>query len=70
MYRESLETILSMERFNRNLTQEQVCEALQMNMKTLRRIKNDNSVHGKTIKMLIFFYGLSMIKPLSSEKGF
>jgi transcriptional regulator with XRE-family HTH domain len=55
VYRESLETILSMERFNRNLTQEQVCEALQMNMKTLRRIKNDNSVHGKTIKMLIVF---------------
>lgn len=58
MYRESLGTILRMERFKRNLSQVQVCEAIQMNIKTLRRIENDKSVNGKTIKRLIDFYEL------------
>jgi transcriptional regulator with XRE-family HTH domain len=58
LHHESLGTILRMERFKRNLTQEQVCEALQMKMKTIRMIENDKSVHGKTIKKLIDFYGL------------
>jgi transcriptional regulator with XRE-family HTH domain len=58
LHPESLGAILRIERFKRNLTQEQVCEAIQMNIKTLRRIENDNSVNGKTIKRLIDFYGL------------
>ncbi|MBT2661966.1 helix-turn-helix domain-containing protein [Bacillus sp. ISL-45] len=58
MYRESLGTILRMERFKRNLSQEQVCEAIQMNIKTLSKIENDKSVNGKTIKRLIDYYEL------------
>jgi transcriptional regulator with XRE-family HTH domain len=58
VYRESLGTILRMERFKRNLTQDQVCEAIQLNIKTLSRIENDKSVNGKTIKKLIDFYEL------------
>ncbi|MCM3663435.1 helix-turn-helix transcriptional regulator [Mesobacillus subterraneus] len=56
-----------MERFKRNLTQEQVCEALQMNIKTLSRIENDKSVNGKTIKRLIDFYELQNGNPFPIE---
>jgi transcriptional regulator with XRE-family HTH domain len=55
---ESLGAILRMERFKRNLTQEQVCKAIQMKIETLSRIENDKSVHGRTIKKLIDFYKL------------
>lgn len=58
MHPESLGAILRMERFKRNLTQEEVCQAIQMNIKTLRMIENDKSVHGKTIKRLLDYYGL------------
>ncbi|WP_285856886.1 helix-turn-helix domain-containing protein [Mesobacillus subterraneus] len=67
MHPESLGEILRMERFKRNLTQEQVCEALQMNIKTLSRIENDKSVNGKTIKRLIDFYELQNGNPFPIE---
>ncbi|WLR54273.1 helix-turn-helix transcriptional regulator [Mesobacillus subterraneus] len=58
MHPESLGAILRMERFKRNLTQEQVCKALQMKSETLSKIENNKSVNGKTIKRLIDFYEL------------
>lgn len=59
MHPESLGAILRMERFKRNLTQEQVCEALQLKVSTLSRIENNKSVRGKTIKRLMDFYKLT-----------
>lgn len=59
---QSLGAILRMERFKRNLTQEQVCEALKMNIKTLCKIENNKSVSGKTIKRLMDFYDLTHTK--------
>ncbi|MBT2680072.1 helix-turn-helix transcriptional regulator [Bacillus sp. ISL-35] len=48
-----------MERFKRNLTQEQVCKALQMKLETLSNIENNKSMNGKTIKRLIDYYEMN-----------
>jgi transcriptional regulator with XRE-family HTH domain len=59
MHPESLGAILRMERFKRNLTQEQVCKALQMKLETLSKIENNKSMNGKTIKRLIDYYEMN-----------
>lgn len=59
MYPQGLGAILRIARFKRRLTQEQVCEAIQVNLTTLDKIENDKGVNGKTIKMLIDFYDLN-----------
>jgi len=56
MHSESLGAILRMERFKRNLTQEQVCKDLNMKLRTLSKIENNKSVRGTTIKRLMNYY--------------
>lgn len=51
--------ILRMEREKRNLTQEKVCEDLQLRLNTLNRIENNQSVRGTTIKRLLNYYEMS-----------
>lgn len=51
--------ILIMERQKRNLTQEKVCEDLQMSLTTLNRIENNQSVRGTTIKKLLDYYQMN-----------
>jgi transcriptional regulator with XRE-family HTH domain len=55
---ESLGAILRMERFKRNLTQQEVCEAIQMKLSTLSKIENNKIVRGSTVKRLMDFYDL------------
>lgn len=62
MHTESLGAILRMERFKRNLTQEQVCEALQIKIATLSRIENNKNVSGRTIKRSVNFSDLTHTK--------
>lgn len=59
MQPESLGVILRIERFKRNLTQEQVCKDLQMKVSTLSRIENNKSVRGTTIKRLLNYYQMN-----------
>jgi transcriptional regulator with XRE-family HTH domain len=56
MHPDSLGAILRMERFKRNLTQEQVCKDLNMKLNTLSKIENNKSVRGTTIKRLMNYY--------------
>jgi transcriptional regulator with XRE-family HTH domain len=54
---ESLGTRLRLERFKRNMSQEQVCEKLNMTVRTLGNIENDKGNHRKsTLKRLTDFY--------------
>jgi transcriptional regulator with XRE-family HTH domain len=56
---ESLGTRLRLERFKRNMSQEQVCEKLNMTVRTLGNIENDKGNHRKsTLKRLTDFYGV------------
>ncbi|RSD24860.1 helix-turn-helix domain-containing protein [Mesobacillus subterraneus] len=55
----SLGDILKMERYKRNLTVEQVCEELEIKLKTLNRIEENKSVRGTTIKKLLSYYQMS-----------
>jgi len=59
MHPESLGAILRIERYKRNLTQEQVCKDLQMKVSTLSRIENNKSVRGASIKRLINYYQMN-----------
>ena len=59
MHPQGLGAILRIARLKRHLTQEQVCEAIQINLTTLDKIENDKGVNGKTIKKLIDFYDLN-----------
>jgi len=59
MLPESLGAILRMGRFKRNLTQQEVCETIQMQLSTLSRIENNKSVRRKTIKKIMEYYGLT-----------
>jgi transcriptional regulator with XRE-family HTH domain len=54
--------ILKMERQKRNLTQEKVCEDLQMRLTTLNRIENNQSVRGTTIKKLLDYYQMNKVE--------
>ncbi|MBT2642914.1 helix-turn-helix transcriptional regulator [Bacillus sp. ISL-41] len=56
---ERLGDILKMERYKRNLTQEEVCEALDMELDMLNKIENNKSVRGSTIKKLLNYYQMS-----------
>jgi transcriptional regulator with XRE-family HTH domain len=56
---ESLGDILRLERYKRNLTQEEVCKALEIKLNTLSRIENNKSVRGTTIKKLLSYYQMS-----------
>ncbi|MBT2680593.1 helix-turn-helix transcriptional regulator [Bacillus sp. ISL-35] len=51
--------ILKMERQKRDLTQEKVCEDLQLRLTTLNRIENNQSVRGTTIKKLLNYYQMN-----------
>jgi transcriptional regulator with XRE-family HTH domain len=56
---ESLGARLRLERFKRNMSQEQVCEKLNMTVRTLGNIENDKGNHRKsTLKRLTDFYGV------------
>jgi transcriptional regulator with XRE-family HTH domain len=59
MHAESLGAILRIERYKRNLTQEQVCKELKMKISTLSRIENNKSVRGTSIKKLINYYQMN-----------
>ncbi|GAM15075.1 hypothetical protein SAMD00020551_3231 [Mesobacillus selenatarsenatis SF-1] len=48
-----------MERYKRSLTQEKVCEDLDIKLNTLSRIENSKSVRGTTIKKLLNYYQMS-----------
>lgn len=60
MHPESLGAILRMERFKRNLTQEQVCKDLNMKLSTLSKIENNKGVRGTTIKKLMNYYQMDI----------
>lgn len=54
---EGLGTRLRLERFKKNLSQEQVCEELNMTTRTLSNIENDKGNHRQsTLKKLTDFY--------------
>ncbi len=61
MYPDTFGAIMRMERFKRNLTQQEVCEALRMKVSTLSRIENNKSVREATIKRLIDFYEINKL---------
>jgi len=59
MNNESLGTRLRLERFKRNMSQEEVCERLHMTTRTLGQIENDKGKHRQsTLKKLTDFYGI------------
>lgn len=58
MNNESLGTQLRLERLKRNMSQEQVCEELNMTTRTLGNIENDKGNYRSTLKKLTDFYGI------------
>lgn len=59
MNNESLGTQLRLERLKRNMSQEQVCEELNMTTRTLGNIENDKgNYRGSTLKKLTDYYGI------------
>jgi transcriptional regulator with XRE-family HTH domain len=59
MNNENLGARLRIERFKRNMSQEQVCEELNMTTRTLGNIENDKGNHRQsTLNKLIDFYEL------------
>lgn len=61
MNNESIGTRLRLERFKRNLSQEQVCEKLDMTVRTLGNIENDKGNHRQsTLKKLTDFYEIDL----------
>lgn len=59
MNNDSLGTRLRMERFKRNMSQEDVCEKLHMTTRTLSNIENDKGIHRQsTLNKLIDLYDL------------
>ena len=59
MNNESLGTRVRLERFKRNMSQEEVCEKLHMTTRTLGQIENDKGNHRKsTLKKITDFYGM------------